>query len=72
MGIELKPIMEYTESEIVNVYPEYIQDSYHYLSNLISSTESVSELECLIHNVYQEGYKDGLALAIWLEKGIEV
>lgn len=73
MDTTIKPIARYAEEEITNVWPEFIQDSLKYLSNKISRSDTdgelIGEFDYLVENVYREGFKDGLALCIWLEQG---
>lgn len=71
MDAKIKPILQYAEEGIRNIWPDLIQNSFDYLFYGIKQLDPDSNLidECsfLIENVYREGYKDGLALAVWLE-----
>lgn len=73
MDSTIKPISRYAEEEITNVWPDFIQDSLEHLANKINHTDAdgqlIGEFNYLVENVYREGFKDGLALCIWLEQG---
>ncbi|MDE8735104.1 hypothetical protein P0G10_18570 [Eubacteriales bacterium DFI.9.88] len=73
MDTTIKPIARYAEEEITNVWPDFIQDSLEHLANNINRTDAdgqlIGEFNYLVETVYREGFKDGLALCVWLEQG---
>lgn len=76
-ALQSKPISQYEESYICSTWPAAVRDTLNEYLSLTQQTKKSGEtanlleplLFELIDNIYREGFRDGLALSSWLEKG---